>query len=160
MNPTLLNSAESLVELLKNKNLKIATAESCTGGMVASSITAVAGASKVIEMGLTTYSNRIKNEVLRVKKDTLDSHGAVSADTAIQMAQNICALSGADIGVSVTGVAGPDPQDGYSAGTVFIGICYKNKSEALKLDIKPLDRNYVREQAVLLLFEAVKNRLN
>ncbi len=159
MNPKVLSLAQKLVELLKQKNLKIATAESCTGGMVSTYITAVSGASKVFEMGLTTYSNRIKNEILKVDKQTLDTIGAVSYDTAKQMAENICKLSGADIGVSVTGVAGPDSQDGYCVGTVFIGLCLSGKAEATRLNIEPRDRNYVREQAVLEILNLVINRL-
>ncbi len=160
MNPTLLYTAEKLVDILKSKNLKIATAESCTGGMVSAYITAVSGASSVFEMGLTSYSNRIKNKALKVKKETLDSFGAVSVDTAKQMAQNICFIADADIGVSVTGVAGPAQQDGYSVGTVFIAVYYQNKTETIKLNIEPLDRNYVREQTVLKLFEAIITRLS
>ena len=155
MKREILNKAEETVTLLKEKNLKIATAESCTGGMVSTYITAVSGASRVLEMGLVTYSNRIKNEILKVEKQTLDNVGAVSYDTAKQMANNICVLSSADIGVSVTGVAGPDSQDGYDAGTVFIGICYNGETEAIKLQITPRDRNYVREQAVLEIFNLV-----
>ena len=155
MNPEVLSLAEKVIKILKRKNLKIATAESCTGGMVSTYITAVSGASKVFEMGLVTYSNRIKNEILKVEKKTLDTIGAVSLDTAKQMAQNICILSGADIGVSVTGVAGPDTQDGYDAGTVFIGICYNGNTAVKKLSIEPCNRNYVREQAVLEIFNAV-----
>ena len=86
MNPDVLSLAKKTVELLKQKSLKIATAESCTGGMVSTYITAVSGASKVFEMGLTTYSNRIKNEILKVEKQTLDTIGAVSHNTAKQMA--------------------------------------------------------------------------
>ncbi len=155
MKTEILEKAVSTVALLKEKNLKIASAESCTGGMFSSYITAVAGASAVFEMGITTYSNRIKNKFLAVNQQTLETFGAVSEQTATQMAQNICDISGANIGVSVTGVAGPDGQDGYSAGTVFIGINYKNKTRVIKLKIEPLSREYVREQAVLQLLDAV-----
>lgn len=159
MNFEILSLAQKTVKLLRQKDLKIATAESCTGGMVSTYITAVSGASKVFEMGLTTYSNRIKNEALQVKKQTLDSVGAVSYETAKQMAENICAISNADIGISVTGVAGPDSQDGYTAGTVFTGICHNGNTEVIRLDIEPKDRNYVREQTVLEIFTAIINRL-
>ena len=155
MKDEVLKSAQELVALLKSKNLKIATAESCTGGMVSAYLTAVPGASQIIEMGLTTYSNRIKNEVLGVDSNTLETEGAVSCETATQMAQNIRKLSGADIGVSVTGVAGPDGQDGYSAGNVFVAISYRDCTNATLLTIDPRDRNYVREQAVLQLFNKV-----
>lgn len=159
MNKQILIAAQEMVELLKRNNLKIATAESCTGGMLSSYITAVSGASKIFEMGVTSYSNRIKNQVLKVDGNTLDTKGAVSGETALQMAQNIRNISGADIGVSVTGVAGPDGQDGYPAGVVFIGISYKDNTDFYKLEIEPRDRNYVREQAVLLIFNKLAELL-
>ena len=159
MKTEILKAAEQLVALLKAKNLKIATAESCTGGMVSSYLTAVPGASQVIEMGLTTYSNRIKHEVLGVDLVTLNTKGAVSYETATQMAQNIRKLSGADIGVSVTGVAGPDGQDGFDAGNVFIAVSNGNTTTPVLLKIEPRDRNYVREQAVLQLILKVTKHL-
>lgn len=155
MNNEILNSAKEVVEHLKKHNLKIATAESCTGGMVSAYITAVSGASSVFEIGITSYSNRIKNQILKVDDNTLETKGAVSGDTALQMASNIRSISGADIGVSVTGVAGPARQDGFSAGVVFIGISYKDNTNFYKLEIEPRNRNYVREQAVLLLFNKI-----
>ncbi|MBR4099767.1 MAG: CinA family protein [Clostridia bacterium] len=155
MNTEILKSAEELVSRLKANRLKIATAESCTGGMLSSYITAVSGASRVFEMGITSYSNRIKNSILKVDAETLKTHGAVSQQTAAQMAENVRSISSADIGVSVTGVAGPDGQDGYSAGVVFVGISYQNHTAVHKLEIEPRDRNFVRESAVLELLNLV-----
>jgi len=155
LNTEILKSAEELVSRLKANRLKIATAESCTGGMLSSYITAVSGASKVFEMGITSYSNRIKNSILKVDAETLKTHGAVSQQTAAQMAENVRSISSADIGVSVTGVAGPDGQDGYSAGVVFVGISYQNHTAVHKLEIEPRDRNFVRESAVLELLNLV-----
>ena len=154
MKAEILQKATELVNFLKTKNLKIATAESCTGGMVSSYITAVPGASQVLELGVTSYSNRIKNEVLQVDAKTLSTLGAVSAETAAQMAQNIRLLACADLGISVTGVAGPAAQDGYPAGVVFIGVSTKDGTYTQKLEIEPRDRNFVREQATGLLLEA------
>ena len=114
MNAEIYNTAEELVGLLKEKKLLIATAESCTGGLVSSYITAVPGSSAVFELGMTSYSCRIKNEALGVKNETLDTLGAVSRDTARQMAECIRKKADADIGVSVTGVAGPDSSEGRS----------------------------------------------
>lgn len=145
------------VELLKQSGLKIATAESCTGGMVSTYITSVAGVSDVFEMGLCSYSCRIKNEVLGVKKETLDKYGAVSANTAREMAEHIIKLSGADIGVSVTGVAGPDSSEGHPMGYVFIALADKIKTQVKLLNIKPLSRNYVREATVSEIFQLVNN---
>ena len=147
--------ARQVVELLKQKNLKIATAESCTGGMVSSYLTAVPGASQVFELGITSYSNRIKNELLKVQGKTLEACGAVSRDTAKQMAENVRKISGADIGVSVTGVAGPDSQDGFGAGNVFIGLSNDRSAITKHLKIEPKNREFVREQTVLKLLESV-----
>ena len=99
INTQLFEAAEHVVATLKKLNLKIATAESCTGGMVSSFITSVSGVSEVFEMGVTSYSCRIKNEILKVKEETLRDFGAISEQTAKQMAENIRKISGADIGV-------------------------------------------------------------
>ncbi len=155
MKTQILEKAEELVALLKQKQLKIATAESCTGGMAASYITAVAGASQVFELGITSYSNNIKNKFLKVEPKTLENFGAVSHNTAKEMAKNVRLLSGADVGISVTGVAGPDSQEGHKPGTVFIAYSNKNRTEAKRLDIPPKSRDFVREQTVLQLFNTV-----
>ena len=160
MNTEILKSVEELVNRLKAEGLKIATAESCTGGMLSAYITAVPGASKVFELGMTTYSNRIKNNILNVESETLKTHGAVSQQTAAQMAENVRDISNAHIGVSVTGVAGPDGQDGYSAGIVFVGISYQNHTVVHKLEIEPRDRNFVREMAVLKLTKLILELIN
>lgn len=160
MNNEILKKAQTLVTLLKEKGLTIATAESCTGGMVSAYITAVSGASQVFELGITSYSNEIKNRILKVDSQTLQNLGAVSGETACQMAQNVRNLAGADIGVSVTGVAGPTSQEGHSVGTVFVGFSDKNSTFFKLLNLPPKDRNLVREQAVLKLFSTVIDYLN
>jgi len=113
----------TLVELLKEKGLTIATAESCTGGKIASSITGVPGSSEVFGYGVVSYANSAKMELLGVRADTLALYGAVSEETAIEMAEGIKNLSGADIGIGITGIAGPE---GGSAekpvGLVWVGI--------------------------------------
>lgn len=159
MNTETLEKAEQVVFLLKQNNLKIATAESCTGGMVSAYITAVSGASSVLELGITSYSNRIKNKILKVKSQTLKDYGAISQDTAEQMAQNVKNIANADIGVSVTGAAGPDSSEGHNAGFVIIALCYKDKTTVKQLNINPKSRSYVREQAVFQLFELIINFL-
>lgn len=155
MNSLILEKAETVVDILKRKNKKIATAESCTGGLVSSYITAVSGSSSVLELGITSYSNRIKKEILSVKEETLKNSGAVSEDTAKQMAQNVREISGADIGVSVTGVAGPDPLEEHPVGFVIIGFSNDKKTIANTLHIPPENRNFIREQAVLKLLELI-----
>ena len=96
-----------LVNALIRNGMKIATAESCTGGMIASRITSVAGASGCFDCGVITYSNEQKNRLLNVSQETLDSKGAVSEETALQMCEGVRVLARADIGISVTGIAGP-----------------------------------------------------
>lgn len=113
---------EKLVEKLKEKGLTVSTAESCTGGMVAMMITSVSGASEVFKYGAVTYANETKQKVLSVSGDTLGALGAVSAETALQMAQGVRKTMGADIGVSVTGVAGPSMSEGKPVGLVYVGV--------------------------------------
>lgn len=155
INKELFESAEKTINKLKEKNLKIASAESCTGGMVSSFITSVSGVSNVFEMGLCSYSCRIKNEILGVKESTLEKYGAVSKETAKEMAENIKRISGADLGVSVTGAAGPDGTEGHPPGYVFISVSGNNGTIVKLLNIEPLSRNFVRESAVLELFKLI-----
>ena len=159
INTQLFEAAKLTVALLKKRKLKIATAESCTGGMVSSFITSVSGVSEVFEMGITSYSCRIKNEILGVENEVLQNYGAISELTAKQMAENIRKISGADIGVSVTGAAGPDGSEGHNSGFVFIGLSFGDKTTVKQLDIEPKSRNFVREQAVLQLFQLIINFL-
>lgn len=157
MNTEIYSTAEQLVKLLKEKNLLIATAESCTGGLVSSYITAVSGSSAVFELGVASYSCRIKNEALGVKKETLDTLGAVSRETARQMAECILKKAAADIGVSVTGVAGPDGSEGHMPGLVYIAAAYKGGTTVKELNISPISREYVREQAAEQILKLALN---
>ncbi len=117
-----------VVEALNKKSLKIATAESCTGGLISKLITDVSGSSSVFDCGVCTYANHIKNKILNVKEETLSTYGAVSDKTAQEMARGVRLLSGADIGVSTTGIAGPMGGTQYKpVGTVYIGISTKDK---------------------------------
>lgn len=113
---------EALHLALKEKGLKVAFAESCTGGMCASRTISLSGASKVISAGVVAYSADAKMKLLGVKSETIEKHGTISAECAAEMASGIRYVSGADIGVSVTGVAGPDTDEGKSVGTVFVGV--------------------------------------
>ncbi len=142
---------ENVVELLCKKNLRLATAESCTGGLVSERITRVSGSSKVFECGICSYSNKVKESVLGVSGETLSVLGAVSAETAIQMAEGVKKLSGADIAVSTTGIAGPTggtPEK--PVGLVYCGVCTDDKAYAIKLDFSSAAnranaRNYIRK---------------
>lgn len=148
--------AASAVNLLKENKLTISSAESCTGGMFSSFVTSVSGVSDIFEMGITTYSCRIKNEALGVSAQTLEKFGAVSENTAREMAENIRLRAGSDIGVAITGVAGPAASEGHPMGYVFIAIANETKSEVRLLNIEPKDREYVRQCACISLFELIE----
>lgn len=122
---------KSLINKLKAKGYKISTAESCTGGLVSKLITDSAGASEVFDCAVTTYSNEAKIKLLGVKPETLEKFGAVSEQTAKEMASGVLALANSDIAVSVTGIAGPGGATaGKPVGTVCIGIATKEKCYA------------------------------
>ncbi|MBZ0217411.1 MAG: CinA family protein [Fimbriimonadaceae bacterium] len=124
---TLLKQAETLLETCRGRSLKLATAESCTGGMIAAVLTEIAGSSDVVERGFVTYSNEAKAELLGVPAQTIQSHGAVSEPVARAMALGAVMRSRADIAVSVTGIAGPE---GGSAekpvGLVHFAVAHKS----------------------------------
>lgn len=136
---------EAVVDLLKKNGLKIATAESCTGGFIAKRITNVSGSSDVIECGIVSYSDRIKNKILGVSADDLRKYGAVSETVARQMAQGAVRVSDADIAVSVTGIAGPNG-DGSDkpVGLSYIGLADRDNSWVIELNTGRTDREYNR----------------
>ena len=156
INTELYRVAENTVEYLKEKGLTVATAESCTGGMVSSFITSVSGVSKVFELGITSYTCEIKNKILGVSAETLEKYGAVSEFTAAEMAENVRKMAKTDIGASVTGVAGPDGSEGHDPGYVFIAVSNKNGTCVKLLNIEPESRNFVREKATEALLEIIK----
>ena len=142
----------TLVETLTERGLKIATAESCTGGLVSERITSVSGASGVFDCGICSYANKIKEKLLGVSSETLKTLGAVSAETAVQMAEGVRRLAGADIGISTTGIAGPTggtPQK--PVGTVFVGVSTEKSSFAVRLNLggenADNSREYIRKSA-------------
>ncbi len=136
---------QRVVELLKEQGLTLATAESCTAGYISKRITDISGASSVFEFGAVTYSNEIKEKILGVSKDTLIKYGAVSEQTAREMAAGIRRVSGADIGISVTGIAGPD-SDGTNkpVGLSFIAIDTEGVQAFEKIETGKNDREYNR----------------
>lgn len=142
---------ENVVAKLIEKGLKVATAESCTGGLLSERITRVSGSSTVFECGICSYANSIKNKILGVQETTLSVLGAVSAETAVQMAEGVKKLSGADIGISTTGIAGPTggtPEK--PVGLVFLGVCTNSQSYALRLELGGKEnmrnsRDYIRK---------------
>lgn len=135
----------AVVGMLKEHHLKVATAESCTGGLIAKRITDVPGASEVFECGIISYANGIKHKVLGVSEDDLNKYGAVSEPVAKQMAQGALKVSGADIAVSVTGIAGPDSDStGKPVGLVYIGLADKENVWVREIRTSRRDRSYNR----------------
>ncbi len=136
---------EKTVELLKKHGLTVATAESCTGGGVAKRITDISGASSVFGCGAVTYSNEMKQALLGVRHETLEEHGAVSEETAREMAAGVRRISGADIGISVTGIAGPD-SDGTNkpVGLCYVAIDTADMQECEKIETGKANREYNR----------------
>jgi len=116
-----------LFKLLKTRGLTIAAAESLTGGLFQAQLTSLAGASGVLKGGVICYTNEAKINIVKVRKETISGAGAVSAACAKELAENVAELLGADIGISFTGVAGPDELEGQPVGTVFVGIHVKGK---------------------------------
>jgi len=145
------DSGESLatcvVRLLTGHGLTVATAESCTGGLIAAALTDVPGASKVLGTGVVSYSNECKEKLLSVSPDTLTAEGAVSAATAGQMARGVRQTGEASVGVSVTGEAGPTPAEDWPVGTVFIALADKKRTWVEQLQLEGPDRGSIRRQA-------------
>lgn len=155
---------ELLVEELNRQKKKIATAESCTGGMISSLITSVSGASAVFDCGVCSYANVIKHHLLNVKEETLSTYGAVSEKTAMEMARGVRLLSKADIGVSTTGIAGPLGGTKYKpVGLVYLGVSTEMGLSAHKLNLNDVgkDRERIRElaatAALYFAYKSVKN---
>ena len=140
---------KNLVKKLIKKKLKISFVESCTGGMLASSITSINGASKVFNLGLVTYSNQAKVKILRVNKSIIKNYGAVSAECCKSMVVNLAKISKADINVSVTGIAGPNGgTKNKPVGLVFIGVKKSNKIVIFKNLFKSKSRNFIQKATV------------
>lgn len=136
---------EAVIEKLKEKHMKVATAESCTGGLIAKRITDVPGASEVFDCGIISYANEIKHRVLGVSEDDLNKYGAVSEPVARQMAQGALKVSEADIAVSVTGIAGPDSDStNKPVGLVYIGLADRDNVWVRELRTSRKDRSYNR----------------
>jgi PncC family amidohydrolase len=143
------NISQKVVRLLKKKRFKISFAESCTGGLLSSSITSINGSSKVFEIGLVTYSNKSKISTLKVPKKTIMKHGAVSFETCLSMVKNLNKISKTNISVSITGIAGPKGKTKKKpVGLVFIGIKKGNKTIVRKCLFKNKKRTSIQKAAV------------
>lgn len=137
-----------VIEKLRERGLLLATAESCTGGLCAKRLTDVPGASQVFCGGVVSYTNDVKMRLLGVKEETLAQFGAVSGETAREMAEGARKATGADVAVSVTGVAGPSSDEmGNVVGTVFIAFSSEQETISEKLQLSG-DREKIREQSV------------
>ena len=147
---------KSLVEILIKKKLKISFVESCTGGLLASSITSINGASKVFGLGLITYSNQAKIKVLKINKDIIKKHGAVSQKCCSAMVNNLSKISKANINVSITGIAGPKGGSKQKPiGLVYIGIKKDNKTYINKCLFKSKKRLSIQKATVKKAFDLV-----
>lgn len=146
-------------ELLVNRNLSIAVAESCTGGMVTAALINYPGISKVLKEGFVTYTEESKVKRLGVKKDTLQKYTVVSQQVAEEMAEGVAKGSETDIGLSSTGIAGPGGgTKEQPVGLVYIGLYYKGKSISKKLNLSG-DRQEVREKATKELLELLRDTI-
>jgi len=141
--------SQNVVKSLKKKRLKISFAESCTGGLLSSTITQISGSSKVFTIGLITYSNQSKIRLLKVPKNILRKHGAVSYETCLSMVKNLNKISKTNISVSITGIAGPKGGTKQKpVGLVFIGIKKGNKTLVKKHLFKSKKRIPIQRAAI------------
>ena len=141
--------SQKIVRLLRKKRLKISFAESCTGGLLSSTITQISGSSKVFTIGLVAYSNQSKINTLKVPKNTIRKYGAVSYETCLSMVKNLNKISKTNISVSITGIAGPNGGTKQKpVGLVFIGIKKGNKKLVKKHLFKNKKRIFIQRTAV------------
>ena len=140
---------KSLIRILAKKKLKISFAESCTGGMVASTITSNSGASKIFNLGLVTYSNQAKISVLKVNKNIIKKYGAVSHECCYEMVKNLSKISKANINISITGIAGPKGGTKKKpVGLVYIGFKKGSKIQVNKYFFKSKKRSSIQRATV------------
>lgn len=154
----------NVVNALRARGWMLATAESCTGGLIAGAVTDVAGSSTVFERGFVTYSNAAKVEMLGVPMTMIKAHGAVSEEVALAMAQGALARSKADVAVSVTGIAGPGGSDHKPEGRVCFGLAYGAHVQVETVEFGAIGRANVRqrtvERALDLVLGAAQNPLS
>jgi len=140
---------KSLIRILTKKKLKISFVESCTGGLLASAITSISGASKIFNLGLVTYSNSAKIKILKVNKNIIKKYGAVSNECCYEMVKNLSKISKANINVSITGIAGPKGGTKQKpVGLVYIGIKRGGKTQINKCFFKSKKRSSIQKATV------------
>ena len=143
-------NAQELIDRLAAKKLKLVTAESCTGGLIAATITAIPGASKVFDHGFITYSNESKIKLLSVPKELIEKCGAVSREVAEAMAKG----AGGDVAIAATGIAGPSTSEHKPVGLVYIAISHQGKTQAVELHLTG-SREEIQAETVSRAFELV-----
>ncbi|MCI8647481.1 MAG: competence/damage-inducible protein A [Firmicutes bacterium] len=156
---------EELVQVtakkLMEQNLSLSSAESCTGGMFAAAVTSVSGISKIFDRSLVTYSNEAKMQELGVREETLKTCGAVSEETAREMAEGLFQITGSDICISVTGIAGPEGGSPEKpVGLVYVGAVYRGKTHCRKIQMRNVNRNWNRNYAVLSMLDLICKLVN
>ena len=143
------SKSKKIIILLKKKKLRISFAESCTGGLLSSTITSVSGSSKVFTLGLVAYSNQSKTKVLRVSKNIIRKYGSVSEQVCLAMLKNLNKISKTNISLSITGIAGPSGGTKIKpVGLVYVGIKKGNRTEVKKYLFKNKGRSYIQKAAV------------
>ena len=154
------NLSLKIVKLLSKKKLTVSFAESCTGGLLASSITSVSGSSKVFSMGLVTYSNKAKTKLLKVTKKTISKYGAVSYETCLAMVKNLSKISKSNISISITGIAGPNGGTKEKpVGLVYIGLKKGSKTIIKKNLFKNKKRVSIQKSTVTQALKMILNIL-
>ena len=156
------NQLKNLTTKLKKNKIKVAVAESCTGGLISYNLTKIPGASKFFMVGIVSYSNISKLNHLKVRQKTLTKYGAVSAEICKEMCNNLLKISKTNIAISVTGIAGPDGGTKKKPiGLVYVGICSKNKLEIKKFNFgKKLSRINIQNQTLKKTIKLIENHIN
>ena len=156
------NQLKNLTTKLKKNKIKVAVAESCTGGLISYNLTKIPGASKFFMVGIVSYSNISKRDLLKVRQKTLTKYGAVSAEICKEMCNNLLKISKTNIAISVTGIAGPDGGTKKKPiGLVYVGICSKNKFEIKKFNFgKKLSRINIQNLTLKKTIKLIDNHIN
>ena len=156
------NQLKNLTTRLKKNKIKVAIAESCTGGLISYNLTKIPGASKFFMVGIVSYSNISKLDLLKVRQKTLTKYGAVSAEICKEMCNNLLKISKTNIAISITGIAGPDGGTKKKPiGLVYVGICSKNKFEIKKFNFgKKLSRINIQNLTLKKTIILIENHIN
>ena len=156
--PTTIFAAEAILRLYKGCHLTVATAESCTGGLLAAALTSISGSSAVVERGFVTYTNAAKTQSLGVPHSLLNAHGAVSGEVAVAMAEGALSRSNADVAVSITGIAGPGgATDNKPVGLVYFGLAREHMRTVMaERRFGNIGRDAIREASVNVALDLLK----